>query len=150
MFKTHVAFALLLAVIFVQWFDMQHWYLFLFVTVFMAGIPDIDVHKSKFGSKVKPLSWLINLFFGHRGLFHSFILAIALYFVFSSFGSNTLGAAALLGYSSHLVLDSLTRQGIMPLTPISRFRLRGLIKTGDVVDWGLFFVFIVLTILVLI
>jgi len=150
MFKTHVAFAILVGIVFIQMFEMQYWWLFLLVTVFIAGIPDIDAHKSTYGKRIKPLSFLINLFFGHRGLFHSFIFAVFLFIIFNLFGNSTLAAASLLGYSSHLLLDALTKQGIMPLVPISTFRVHGFIKSGGIFDWALFFVFIIGIVFVLI
>lgn len=150
MFKTHAVFALLLSILFIQIFEMDYWYLFMFVSVFVAGIPDIDLHKSTYGKKIKPISFLLNLFFGHRGLFHSILFALALFFLFGILGNETLAAAALLGYTSHLILDGLTKEGIMPLTPISVFKIKGFIKSGGIFDWALFFCFVILIVLVLV
>lgn len=150
MFKTHVAFAVLVSIIFIQMFEMEYWWLFLIITVFVAGIPDIDIHKSTFGKKIKPIAFLINLFFGHRGLFHSFIFAIVLFIFIGFLGSDTIAAAVLIGYSSHLLLDGLTKQGIMPFIPLSTFKVHGFIKSGGIFDWGLFFVFILGSVLLLV
>lgn len=150
MFKTHVMFAVLLSIIFIQMFEMEYWYLFFVVSVFVAGIPDIDIPKSEFGKRAKPVSFLINLFFGHRGLFHSIFFAIALFILIGFLGSQTVAAGALLGYSSHLILDGLTKEGIRPLTPLSRFRVSWFMRSGGIFDWALFFIFIVLTVLTLV
>jgi len=149
MFKTHLVFALLLGILFIQIFEIEYWYLFLGITLVVASIPDIDFHKSQVGKKTKPVSFIINLFFGHRGLFHSLLFALALFLLIGYFGSNTLAAAALLGYSSHLILDGFTKQGIMPFTPLSNLKISGFMRSGGIFDWVLFFIFICLIIFVL-
>jgi inner membrane protein len=134
-------FAFLLGLVFINMFKIEGWYLFLIAAMFMAGLPDIDIETSAFGKKAKPLSFMINLLFGHRGLFHSFIFAIFLFFVIDIFGGKVMSAGVLLGYSSHLILDGLTKQGIMPFIPFSRLKIKGFIRSGGLLDLFLFIVF---------
>ncbi len=93
------------------------------VSAFSALIPDIDKADSKLGRKLGPVSSWIEGTFGHRGLFHTPILYVALYFLMSfllpiSFEWITLGF--LIGTISHLVLDSFNSKnsGVKWLYPI--------------------------------
>ncbi len=84
--------------------------------------PDIDTQTSKFGSKVKPLSFLINKSFGHRTLFHSPFLYLLLGFLLISYFPQgwIYAMAFLLGSFSHLFLDLFNPMGIPLLYPYPR------------------------------
>lgn len=106
------------------------------ISAIAALFPDIDTSTSKIGLKVKPLSSLINHVFGHRKLFHAplvyLLIAAALY--------NTLplklGLSISAGIGSHLLLDSITRQGIPWLYPFKRESIGfSPIRAGGVFDW---------------
>lgn len=114
--------------------------------VMVAGIsallPDIDHTDSLLGRKIKPISWLINKLFGHRTITHSLDFAIGLCIVVllsSSFGYWAW--MFVLGYMTHLLLDSLTKTGIK----LSMFRHDStigfrVVKTGGIVDTAVFIV----------
>ena len=95
--------------------------------VFATFLPDLDSKTSKFGREkiFRPLQFFLK----HRGILHSFSsliffsVLIEIYFplVFLGF---------ILGYSSHLLADSLTVRGIVPFFPFSKFRLSFIIRTG--------------------
>ena len=101
------------------------------VAAVFALLPDIDMVKSKLGRKLQPFSTLISILFRHRGFLHSFIFAAAVYFLVRYLFPSTIAAAAIIGYSSHLLLDMATKEGIMPLSPFLKSRLRGVIRTGS-------------------
>ena len=97
------------------------------LAAFSALLPDLDAQRSKIRSlalgPVKPLDPLGALLYGawgHRGPLHSlpglaaFGLIAALPLALRWGGEY--GAAALLGYGSHLALDAMTRHGV-PLLP---------------------------------
>jgi inner membrane protein len=149
MFKTHLMFGIFLGLFFLRSFSIEKGFLFILVVAFFAIFPDIDFHKSKIGRKVKPLSWLINFFLGHRGLIHSLLLAFVFYIIlYALFGANY-GAAALIGYSSHLLLDSFTPRGIKPLYPLKP-KANSVLKGNGVYDYLLFFLFLVGSLLLLV
>jgi len=88
-----------------------------------ALLPDLDAQRSKIRSlrigpirPLDPLGALVYGAWGHRGPLHSlpglaaFGLACALPLALSWGGEY--GAAALLGYGSHLALDAMTRHGV--------------------------------------
>lgn len=126
---THVAIAFLIAFLYTK----QP--LIFFVIIIAAILPDVDAQK------------IPRFFLKHRGCLHSFTAAIALFALLYSF-SREFAFASFLGYSSHLLADSLTVQGINPIWPFHA-RIRGFIKTGSPLEKILmFFIFVLIIFLV--
>ena len=125
MFWTHIMFAFLLVFSFSEYFNNN---LFILLVLFFSILPDIDCYNSKIGRKNRIISYLINIFFKHRGIFHSFIPIMILFFLFYVSNEKMIAFALLLGYSSHLILDAITVQGIMPFYPLTKKKIRGFIK----------------------
>jgi len=148
MYRTHLVFGILIGLAFLNVFNIPSPWLFIFVVMVGASLPDIDMHKSKVGGLMKPFSYLINLFLGHRGLIHSLIMAFVMYFLFWALFGLNYAAAIFIGYSSHLFLDSFTPKGIRPFWPLKP-KLSGMIKSGGILEIGLFFLFLVAVILLL-
>lgn len=90
-------------------------------TLFISSVlPDIDRDDTFIGRRVKPLSWLINKVFGHRGALHSPLFMILVYLGIKHYTyENIISIAFLIGYSSHLIVDMFTPRGI-PLFPFGR------------------------------
>lgn len=133
MFKTHIAFGFLIGLLALKFFNVSNPVLFITLVVLASALPDIDHPNSKLGKKVK----IIFLFFEHRGFFHGIFAAflfggLAYYFLKGYF------LAVFIGYLSHLIIDAITLEGIMPLHPISRFRLKGIFRTGSVFEYIIF------------
>jgi len=134
MFKTHLAFGVLMALLAVQILQPTNPWLFGLLIVIASSLPDIDTPDSKIGRKVKVIGWI----FEHRGFFHS----LAACFLFSvltyAITKNTFYSIAfLIGYGSHLLMDSITKEGVMPFFPL-RFRLRGFFRTGHLLEFVVF------------
>lgn len=111
------------------------------VAVLVSGVsallPDIDIPTSKVGRASPIVSNIINITFGHRGLFHSLLAAGLIYLLVLKF-FPAYSIYCLIGYLSHLLLDCLTPAGVPLLWPIPyRFRLP-VIKTGSVMEIVLF------------
>ena len=85
--------------------------------------PDIDLHASKAGHAAGAMSWVIQLLFGHRTLFHSPLLVLILYVALNQLfpAYHTYIIYFLVGMISHLVL-------LYPLP--KRFHIAS-IKTGS-------------------
>ncbi len=141
MFKTHLMFGIFLGLLFLKYFEIEQKYLFVGIVALFAILPDIDFHKSKIGKRFKPLSWLINVFLGHRGIIHSLLLAFVLYLLLFILFGGVWGSAALIGYFSHLFLDSFTKKGTRLLWPM-RIRFTGIFKGNSTIDYLLFFLFL--------
>ena|SRR3989344_1904925 len=131
MFKTHLLFSLLIALLIFNYFDLNP-YVFVLILVLAGSLPDIDHAKSFIGRRLFIFSWLVNLFFGHRRLIHSIMFASILSLTIKlSFGSYWV--PFYIGYLSHLFLDILTKQGLYIFYP-SSFRLGGFIKTNGLIE----------------
>ncbi|MFO7710237.1 MAG: metal-dependent hydrolase [Candidatus Woesearchaeota archaeon] len=105
------------------------------VTLFASLLPDIDTAESKLGRRTKYLSWILKIGLEHRGPIHSILLMIicaaVIHLYFPAF---TL--PFLLGYGSHLLLDSLNYKGTRPFWPIN-YRIKGFIKNGSFMEYTL-------------
>ena len=136
-FRTHIIFSFLISLLIINCFNIQNKIIFIVILLIASALPDIDSYKSKVGKKIKPLSFLINIFLGHRGIFHSLFLLI-LILLFIMLINYEITAAFFIGYLSHLVLDSLTPEGVMFLYPFSKKRIQGFIRTGSLFENILF------------
>jgi membrane-bound metal-dependent hydrolase YbcI (DUF457 family) len=134
--RTHLAITSFFVLLFFQY--LQNPLIFVVVSIFATMMPDIDNRFSKIGHY--KLSRIFNFFVRHRGITHSFsFLLIVSLFIFLFF--KEILFAFVLGYFLHLLLDSLTVQGIMPLYPLKR-RLRGIIRTGGMIENLIFVIFL--------
>lgn len=148
--RTHLAFGLLVGLLSLNYLNVPNTYLFIIMVCFASALPDIDESDSRIGRKIKPLSWFIEKTFGHRNVFHSVFPLIILFLLFFYFLRwNAAGIAFLIGYSSHLFLDTFTYMGVGFLYPIYKGRITGFIKTGGVIEDILFFILIFANILAL-
>ena len=115
--NTHIVFAILL--FFILQFTMQlPWSLAIFAAV-GALLPDIDLK------------------FMHRKLLHNIWAMLLFSWVCTAISLiNGQQAIALsIGWASHLIADSLTHHGIMPLWPITWPKFKGIITTGGKSEW---------------
>ena len=140
MFKTHLAFGFLVALLALKFLQPHNQLLFVLILLLGAAFPDIDHPKSKLGKA----AWPISLFFEHRGFFHSFF-GLVLFTLLSYWisGSVLYSIALLLGYFSHMLVDSLTKEGIMPLHPLADFKFRGPFHTGAFYEYFMLFALVV-------
>lgn len=144
LFKTHLAFGFLIGLVTLKIFNPLNIILFLILVLIGSLLPDIDHPKSKVGKKIK----LIGFLFEHRGFFHSLLfLALIHIIVFMFFRDNPFILPLVIGYTSHLFIDCFNHKGIMPLHPFSRFRIRGFIKTGALLETILFSSLVIVDIL---
>ncbi|MBS3163285.1 metal-dependent hydrolase [Candidatus Woesearchaeota archaeon] len=134
MFYTHVAFALMASLVSAKYLHPSSLVLFIFVACFVSLVPDIDNRDSKIGKHVK----FISKIFDHRGILHTIFPPIGLFLLFNYLSYNLLGIAALVGYSSHILIDAFTPEGINFLHPFTTFRVSGFIKTGTFLEIILF------------
>lgn len=134
MYKTHLAFGLLVGLLALNFFNGWSRYFFLVFVLIGSILPDIDMPKSKISRKVKPLAVVVNLFTRHRGIFHTIFPAILIFFVAWVFNQKVIGYGLLVGYLSHLLIDGLTEAGINFLHPFANLRLQGFVRTGSIVE----------------
>lgn len=126
---THLLGALLGALLVVLYFPPPNIFIFIFSVSLATYIVDIDTTKSTLGRKILPLSWILELFTKHRGIVHSVWIPLILYLPIKQFSVNAAYGFSL-GYVIHLILDSLTVQGITPFYPLKN-RIKGPFRTGS-------------------
>jgi inner membrane protein len=104
--------------------------------------PDLDSPKSSLGRRVRPLSWSLKIIYGHRGFTHSLLacLLVGIGLSFACFkwpGWTTYGVAFTIGYTSHILADWLTREGVPLLWPFpKRFRCPLHFATGGLLEYA--------------
>ena len=92
------------------------------ITAFGALIPDIDHPKSAIGRALTPISSWVNRKYGHRTITHSGLALMISTFIFALLEKMLIAQSAFsliffYAYSSHLVFDMMTLQGIPLLYP---------------------------------
>lgn len=142
LFKTHIAFGLLVGLLSLNYVKTPNTILFLAFAVLGSALPDIDNASSKIGKKTWPLSKLIQIFLGHRGIFHSIWLIILIPGIIYLYLSKIYGIALFTGYFSHVLMDGFTKKGINFLNPFLELRLSGFIETSSFIEKIIFVVMI--------
>lgn len=125
---THLIFAFLTLILFGFALDFPiYMSLFAFVGVLL---PDLDFKFRKY----------------HRKVFHNvWFLVIALFIGFQMGLLDRIAAIVLsIGFFSHLIGDSLTHRGIMPLWPVRKPKFNGPIKTGGFGEYLLILVLLLM------
>ena len=139
MFRTHVLFALLIGIIFHS-FSNGQWPVFFPLILISAGLPDLDNSQSKFGRKLKFLSW----FFKHRGIFHSLFFVFVISLLGWWFFGNVVFWGLFLGSLSHLIADGFTLSGVNLLYPFKQLKLKGFVKTNGMMESAIFYLLLII------
>lgn len=134
MYKTHLIFGLLIGIFSLKFLNIENEWLFLSFCTIAALFPDLDHNESYLGRRIKWLSSFIMNVFGHRGFFHSIFPVFILFFIFYYLGYTEIGYALGIGYLSHLLIDSITLEGINFLHPFSKLRISGFVRTGGFLE----------------
>ena len=149
LFYTHISFAVLVGIVLSDYIDISNKFIFFTLILLFSPLADIDQANSKVGKNMGIISKLINFFFGHRNLFHSFTFVAIVYVIFHLFAGKILSLPFLIAYSSHLFLDALTPQGIKPFYPL-KYKWRAGIKTSGFLEKFILIAIVVLIVLKLI
>ena len=144
LFYTHLLFSVLIGLYLLPYSNFNK-LIFIALIAFFSFFLDIDKANSKIGKKLGIISILINFIFGHRKLIHSLLFILAGYLILSLF-SNLLAISFLIGTLTHLILDSLTKEGVRLLYPL-KFHVKGFIKTGSIIETILTIIFLLLIII---
>lgn len=134
--RTHLAITIFFILLFFPLVNNK--FAFSFLAIFSSMVPDVDIGTSKIGKyKIfRPLQFFTN----HRGFFHCLLFMILFLLFFLNF--YPAGAFGFfIGYSSHLIVDSFTPEGVQFFYPSKR-TISGNIKTGRGAEKIIFFLFI--------
>jgi len=132
LFLTHILFGVLVGLVSVGFISGGNSYLFFFLVLVGAALPDIDQPGSKMNQWTGIIGKSVSWFFKHRGIFHSMWLVVILVLVFKLFFGTYYAWGLFLGMVSHLVADGLTRAGVDWFYPWKSLRMRGFIRTGGI------------------
>lgn len=103
--------------------------------MFGSLLPDIDHPYSTFGKKIVPVSTAISAVFGHRGITHSLLIVLAMFFAMSRMKLPFWTVGILIGYLSHILGDWMTPSGVPLLWPNrTKFRSPFPFKTGSAAE----------------
>ncbi len=137
-FLTHVIGGIVLAAYLNSYFgiypDDPGKIFFILTAMIFSILPDIDMVNSKAGRKLQPFSTVFSFFFKHRGILHGIPFAAIVYFGVRYLSTQAIATTAVIGYSSHLALDSITKEGVTPLSPFLKFKLKGFVRTGSLFE----------------
>jgi membrane-bound metal-dependent hydrolase YbcI (DUF457 family) len=142
--RTHLAFAVLMIVLFVEHVNSK--LIFIGMVIVATVMPDLDSGFSSWGRHMifRPLQFFVK----HRGIIHSFTFAVVASIALAVFWP--VGALGFfVGYSVHLICDSFTKDGIQPFWPL-RVRSSGFIRSGGRVEDSLFLMLVLIDILVIV
>ena len=119
--KTHIAFALFLS----SYLFRSNPLLLPFIPmVFVSAmLPDLDLALRGIP------------FIEHRKTFHNIWFMMAVMIIFWNLSYDVLVTELFsIGIVSHFLMDSLTKQGVMWLYPLSNWKIKGPLRTGGIVD----------------
>ena len=101
-----------------------------------AMLPDIDHPNSRISKKAKITSRVVNTVVGHRGLFHSPIFILALWFLFTFVKTTVLNSKALGDVTSLIISMGIPFAGIIvALLKRGRFSVISTMLIGMVFYW---------------
>ena len=132
---THIVFALLIVILILPF--VENAAVFTAVVLFASLLPDIDQKNARIHRYLPFTRWIQSIF-DHRGIFHSLMVPVLLFSILYITGYVEIGMAVVLGYCSHLAIDSLTPHGVFYLYPLHGFHVKGFVKVGGLVEMGLF------------
>jgi len=142
--KTHLVITIFFILVFIPLVNSK--IIFIIIALICSLIPDSDI-KSSFLGKYKffrPLQFFVT----HRGFFHSLLfMIIGILFFLIIYPIGAFGF--FVGYSSHLIADSFTKEGIRFFYPL-KTNFSGKINTGSRIENLIFITFGLLDILLLI
>ena len=102
------------------------------ISAVAALSPDIDIMTSKAGKALKPISSIINKFFGHRTIFHAPLTFAVIYFVLRFYFYEYIAYINMAYVDNlNLLMDMLNSTGIPLFWPIKkRFHIASIKTNG--------------------
>jgi inner membrane protein len=139
--RTHFVITIFFVLLFIPLVSLK--FAFVSIAIIASLIPDVDVPTSSIGKyKIfRPLQFFVK----HRGFFHClFFMFFGILFFLNFYPAGAF--AFFIGYTSHLLADSFTLEGVRFFYPLER-KISGLVKTGGTLETGILITFVVLDLL---
>lgn len=135
--KTHFAITFFLILVLLPFTNFKT--IFIFIALTATFLPDLDSYYSSSGSKI--FLKFIPFLKKNREIVHSFSFLLLITFILALF-FPVLSLGFFVGYSSHLLTDSFTLEGIRVFYPLKNI-LSGRIVTGGITEQRIFSFFMV-------
>ena len=117
LFHTHILIGIVLFLLTKDLFQGGNQVIFFFFVLLGSILPDIDSRNSKMNRWSGIIGIIIVFFAKHRGIFHSLVFHLLLFFLMKPLIGTYYASALLIGYSAHLLGDGFTRGGIVLFYP---------------------------------
>lgn len=140
--RTHLVITLFFILLLIS--VVEHKVIFFVFAVLATYVPDIDSRYSSLGRR--RIARILQFFTKHRGITHSFTFLILIAFLIALFFPKV-SLGFFVGYASHLIADSFTKEGIRPFYPL-KVVSRGGVTTGGIFEKGILYSFIAVDILI--
>jgi inner membrane protein len=138
MWKTHLAFGILCGILITNYYTPENLFLFFVIISIGSLLPDIDKKGSKANKNIPLVGRMVSSVFKHRGIFHSIFVPIALLLALVYIDAFDYALPLIIGYMSHLLIDSITKEGVNFIHPISQLRVKGFVETGSILETIIF------------
>ncbi len=132
LFPTHILIGLFSFFLFEPFLNGGNEILLLIFVLLGSLLPDIDEKHSKATQWTGLIGQITSFFSKHRGFFHSLFFLILTTLTTKYVFNEYYAWGIFIGITSHLLADSLTKQGLPIMYPFS-FKIKGFFKTNG---WG--------------
>lgn len=153
---SHVIFSCLFTISFLSFFGIRgkEIFFYLLFSSLFSILPDVDTksfsRRTIFGKIFYYIFFFPFLILRkepkHRGVTHTFLflsMLSILCFIFQLIlGMQLLFLSVLIGYFSHILLDSFSKRGVRPYLPLSKKCVSGPIKVGSISEYLFDFIII--------
>ncbi len=134
LFHTHILLGVVVFLLIKDFFHGGNQIIFFFLVLLGSILPDIDERKSKINRWSGILGIVIAFFFKHRGLFHSILFHLGIFFIIYHFFNLYYASGLFIGYLAHVLGDGVTLMGLSLFYPFSNFKVKGPIKVGGFLE----------------
>ena len=131
LFQTHILLGIVLFILTRNLFGGGNEIIFFLLVLLGAILPDIDSKNSKINRWSGIIGIIATFFAKHRGIFHSVLFHLALFFVLTPIIGVYYASGLFLGYLAHFIGDGVTKAGLAPLYPLSLYKIKGPLKVGS-------------------
>lgn len=138
LFYSHLLLGVVLFLATKDFFSGGNQIVFFFLVLLGSIIPDLDEPRSKINQWLGIFGKIIAFFTRHRGILHSLVLYIIVFFVMKHYLGLYYAKGFFLGYIAHILGDIISLRGVELLYPLSSFKIKGPMRVGGLLEWILF------------
>lgn len=134
LFYSHLLLGIVFYLLFGSYFEGGNNLVFFLFIIFGSIFPDVDEKTSKINHWFGIFGKFFAFLFRHRGIVHTIPFFIVCSFIVNVIFGSYYAIGLFIGFLAHLTGDIITPMGIKPFHPFLKFRLRGPIKVGGLLE----------------